>query len=81
MAVIKNDELLQFSRCFQGENDIEQIVWVFRILGTPSESNWPGMKELPDFAKITFPQYPAVPLSQVKRKNGKKMKNFSGGSF
>lgn len=39
---------------FQGETDIDQLALVIKSLGTPSEENWPGHAQLPDFNKITF---------------------------
>lgn len=58
-------ELLNNSPLFPGENDIEQLCCVLRILGTPDETSWPGMTELPDYNKITFPEMPPIPLEKV----------------
>ncbi|XP_072016760.1 cyclin-dependent kinase 20-like [Amphiura filiformis] len=58
-------ELLNNSPLFPGENDIEQLCCVLRILGTPTEKTWPGMEELPDYNKITFPENPPIPLEKV----------------
>jgi len=49
----------------QGENDIEQLCCVLRVLGTPTEQTWPGMTSLPDYNKITFSHNPAIPLHEV----------------
>lgn len=38
----------------KGSNDIEQIVKVFHILGTPNDTNWPGWERLPDSQKVVF---------------------------
>lgn len=38
---------------------------VFRLLGTPTKQDWPGMAELPDYAKITFPTYPPVQFRTI----------------
>lgn len=35
-----------------------------RILGTPNEDNWPGVRQLPDY-KPTFPQWSQQDLSRV----------------
>jgi cell cycle related kinase len=53
---------LCLTSCKQGDNDIDQLVCVFRLLGSPSEQTWPGMKDLPDYGKIDFPNYDAVNL-------------------
>ncbi|CAG8569230.1 kinase-like domain-containing protein [Gigaspora rosea] len=42
------------SPLFHGENDIEQLSEIFRILGVPNESTWPEMIDFPDYGKITF---------------------------
>ncbi|CAH8470528.1 unnamed protein product [Schistosoma mattheei] len=47
-------ELLNSSPMFPGENDIEQLWFVVRVLGTPNEDIWPEVKELPDYNKISF---------------------------
>ncbi|KAF6123561.1 cyclin dependent kinase 20 [Phyllostomus discolor] len=46
-------ELLNGSPLFPGENDIEQLCCVLRILGTPSPQLWPEITELPDYNKIS----------------------------
>ncbi|KAK7035570.1 Cyclin-dependent kinase 20, partial [Halocaridina rubra] len=48
-----------------GESDIDQLCVVLQILGTPNEASWPGLSQLPDYKKITFPESKAVPLEQV----------------
>lgn len=58
-------ELLNSSPLFAGENDIEQLCCVLRVLGTPNEEIWPGMSDLPDFKKIEFPTIPPIPLEDV----------------
>ncbi|XP_063585943.1 cyclin-dependent kinase 20-like [Penaeus indicus] len=58
-------EMVNHSPIFPGESDIDQLCVVLQILGTPSESTWPGLSELPDYKKITFPESKAVPLEQV----------------
>ncbi|XP_054878167.1 cyclin-dependent kinase 20 isoform X2 [Poeciliopsis prolifica] len=58
-------ELLNSSPLFPGENDIEQLCCVLRVLGTPTRESWPEMVELPDYNKITFKENPAIPLEEV----------------
>ncbi|XP_023320352.1 cyclin-dependent kinase 20 isoform X2 [Eurytemora carolleeae] len=53
-------ELLNNSPLFPGENDIDQLGIVIRKLGTPSEESWPGITQLPDYSKITFPDTAGV---------------------
>jgi hypothetical protein len=47
-------ELLNGSPLFPGENDIEQLCCVLRILGTPSRQVWLEITKLPDYNKISF---------------------------
>uniref|UniRef100_A0A9L0JI11 Cyclin-dependent kinase 20 n=1 Tax=Equus asinus TaxID=9793 RepID=A0A9L0JI11_EQUAS len=58
-------ELLNGSPLFPGENDIEQLCCVLRILGTPSLQVWPEITELPDYNKISFKEQAPVPLEEV----------------
>uniref|UniRef100_A0A1B6EGF7 Protein kinase domain-containing protein n=1 Tax=Clastoptera arizonana TaxID=38151 RepID=A0A1B6EGF7_9HEMI len=41
---------------FQGDSEIDQLFRIFRILTTPTEDNWPGVTQLPDY-KATFPNW------------------------
>ncbi len=34
-----------------------------RVLGTPNEESWPGVKQMPDY-KSTFPQWSAQELAE-----------------
>ncbi|MBN3319401.1 CDK20 kinase, partial [Atractosteus spatula] len=58
-------ELLNNSPLFPGENDIEQLCCVLRVLGTPNKKVWPEITELPDYNKITFKENPPIPLEQI----------------
>ena len=49
---------------FPGDSEIDEIFRIFRLLGTPDEEVWPGVKSLPDY-KATFPQWNAVPLKSA----------------
>ncbi|KAI9657846.1 MAG: Cyclin-dependent kinase catalytic subunit [Alyxoria varia] len=41
---------------FPGDSEIDEIFKIFRILGTPSEADWPGVTSFPDF-KPSFPKW------------------------
>ena len=58
-------EMLNCSPLFPGESDIEQLCCVLKALGTPDETKWPGMKELPDFNKISFPENDPIPFEKL----------------
>jgi len=48
---------------FPGDSEIDQIFKIFRVLGTPNEESWPGVKQLPDY-KPTFPQWSSQDLAE-----------------
>ncbi|XP_069689197.1 cyclin-dependent kinase 20 [Periplaneta americana] len=58
-------ELLTNSPLFPGETDIEQLAIVLKTLGTPTTETWPGLTELPDYNKITFPETRGVGWDQI----------------
>ncbi|VDN13298.1 unnamed protein product [Dibothriocephalus latus] len=58
-------ELLNNSPLFPGENDIEQLWFVIRVLGTPTEEAWPGLRNLPDYNKISFTNCKPVAFEDV----------------
>ena len=41
---------------FPGDSEIDEIFKIFRILGTPTEDDWPGVTTFPDF-KASFPKW------------------------
>ncbi|KAF1809756.1 cell division control protein 2 [Eremomyces bilateralis CBS 781.70] len=41
---------------FPGDSEIDEIFKIFKLLGTPSEENWPSVSSFPDY-KSTFPQW------------------------
>ncbi|KAJ7910534.1 kinase-like domain-containing protein [Mycena leptocephala] len=49
---------------FPGDSEIDQIFRIFRILGTPNETSWPGIQGLPDY-KSTFPQWSQQDLAHI----------------
>ncbi len=46
---------------FMGESQIDQIYKIFSLLGTPDESSWPGVSNLPHY-KLTFPKFKTVDM-------------------
>ncbi|KAL4911502.1 cyclin-dependent kinase 1 [Aspergillus multicolor] len=49
---------------FPGDSEIDEIFKIFRLLGTPDESIWPGVTSFPDF-KPTFPKWKREDISTV----------------
>jgi cyclin-dependent kinase 2 len=41
---------------FQGDSEIDQLYRIFRQFGTPDETNWKNIHQLPDF-KPSFPKW------------------------
>lgn len=57
-------ELLRPTPLFAGQNDLDQISRIFKVLGD-IEKQWPGVRELPDFGKVSFPSYEPMPLFKI----------------
>lgn len=49
---------------FRGDSEIDQIYRIFRTLGTPRNSVWAGVEQLPDY-NASFPHFPARNLSHA----------------
>jgi len=49
-------EMVTRKPLFPGDSEIDQLFRIFRIMGTPTESNWPGVSSLPDY-KPVFPKW------------------------
>lgn len=49
-------EMLNKKPLFPGDSEIDQLYRIFRLLGTPDDSVWPGVTSLRDYAP-TFPQW------------------------
>ncbi|XP_035825776.1 cyclin-dependent kinase 11B [Aplysia californica] len=47
-------ELLLMKALWPGKSEIDQLNRIFKDLGTPTETIWPGMSELPGCKKVTF---------------------------
>ncbi|CAD6235671.1 GSCOCG00007962001-RA-CDS [Cotesia congregata] len=49
---------------FPGDSEIDQLFKIFRTLGTPDETIWPGVSQLPDY-KSMFPKWDSRDLDEV----------------
>jgi serine/threonine protein kinase len=49
---------------FCGDSEIDQIFKIFKILGTPTQSNWADVLKLKDF-KTTFPKWASRDLESL----------------
>lgn len=59
-------EILTGKPIFCGESEIEQLLAIFRVLGTPNENNWPGVNFFKDWHE--FPQWQPKSLECVFQK-------------
>ncbi|KPP72284.1 cyclin-dependent kinase 2-like [Scleropages formosus] len=57
-------EMITRRALFPGDSEIDQLFRIFRTLGTPDESSWPGVTSMPDY-KPSFPKWARQELSKV----------------
>jgi len=57
-------EMVGKSPLFPGDSEIDQIFRIFRVLGTPNDSNWAGVSQLSEY-QTTFPQHVPQDLSKL----------------
>jgi len=51
---------------FCGSSDQDQLVKIFKIMGTPTRSEWPAMADLPEYKNVeTYPRYEGKKLKAV----------------
>lgn len=43
---------------FPGSDVLDQLMKIFRVLGTPTEDNWPGVSHLSDY--VALPHFPSI---------------------
>ncbi|KAF2719243.1 Pkinase-domain-containing protein [Polychaeton citri CBS 116435] len=54
---------------FPGDSEIDEIFKIFRVLGTPTEDEWPGVTSFPDF-KSSFPKWERKPGEDIVTADG-----------
>lgn len=57
-------EMILLRPLFSGDSEIEQLLKIFKILGTPSNVNWKNVESLPNY-QASFPKYKAIPLGEI----------------
>lgn len=51
---------------FCGSSDQDQLVKIFKVMGTPSRSEWPAMVDLPEYKNVeTYPRYEGKKLKAM----------------
>ncbi len=63
MYVAGGAELIMRRPWFVGGTDLEILGKIFQAFGTPTEAQWPGMKDLPNF--VDFQKTVAPPLASM----------------
>ncbi|KAJ4747421.1 Cyclin-dependent kinase 2 [Rhynchospora pubera] len=48
-------ELVTTQALFQGDSELQQLLHIFRLMGTPNETVWPGVGKLPNWHE--YPQW------------------------
>ena len=48
---------------FPGDSELQQLLYIFKILGTPTEDTWPGVTDLKDWHE--FPNWQPQDLQKV----------------
>jgi cyclin-dependent kinase len=56
-------EMLTGTAIFRGENEFEQLLAIFKILGTPNEKNWPGVTNFRFWHE--YPQWDSTKLEDL----------------
>ncbi|XP_065595900.1 cyclin-dependent kinase 7 isoform X3 [Cyrtonyx montezumae] len=72
-------ELLLRVPFLPGDSDLDQLTRIFETLGTPTEEQWPGMANLPDY--ITFKPFPGTPLQHIFSAAGDDLLSLLQGLF
>ncbi|CAK4683742.1 hypothetical protein LEN26_013079 [Aphanomyces euteiches] len=47
-------EMILLTPLFMGRGEIDQLDQIFKLLGPPTEENWPGVNELPNVANVKW---------------------------
>lgn len=66
-------ELLTGKPIFDGKTELAQIDKIVKIMGTPNETNWPSIKEVPNYAKLKLGKAPCILREMFPRTS------FTGG--
>ena len=56
-------EMLIKTPLLQGDSDLGQLSKIFEVCGSPTDENWPGAKDLPDYVAFKF--LPGVPFKEI----------------
>jgi len=57
-------EMITRKPLLMGDSQIDQLYKTFSLFGTPDESSWPGVSNLPHY-KATFPKFKPCDLTAI----------------
>lgn len=57
-------EMVNVRPLFPGKNNADQLLQIFKVMGTPSEKEWPTIKSLPEYDP-NWPNYPAQKVTSI----------------
>ena len=57
-------EMILKKPLFHGDSEIDQMFSIFKIMGTPTEENFPGVSSMPAYSDA-FPKWKSKPLKEV----------------
>ncbi|CAL2049292.1 unnamed protein product [Caenorhabditis brenneri] len=69
-------EFLAMSPLWKGENEPDQVILIFQMLGTPNEALWPDINQLKIWKSVQFDYY--KPGGLKKKFRGEKLLNETG---
>jgi len=58
-------EMLNQKPLFPGSSEQDQLKKIFKIMGTPDTTKWPGLSDLPDWKAENFEKYQGEALSKI----------------
>nr|AOO87127.1 cyclin dependent kinase A [Kalanchoe daigremontiana] len=58
-------EMVNFEPLFAGDSELNHLLSMFRILGTPNDDVWPGVSSYPFFKKTVFRQWSSQSLGTL----------------
>lgn len=51
-------ELLKGKPLFDGKSELAQLDKIIKTMGSPTDENWPGLRQLPNYPKVKFGKFP-----------------------
>jgi serine/threonine protein kinase len=64
-------EMVTGKPIFPGQQNDDQIVLIWKLLGTPTEASWEGVSRLPEYDVSIWPDYPAQRLETIVPRLGR----------